>query len=94
MIVTELDLSEITRPTTLEVIAAAKKRDDVVPEYANCILEEDDYYPQDWKAINAAIIEKWSVSALVYIKEKAWKRAEEYRGMWHDSLGFAGTLHA
>lgn len=80
--VTKLDLSEITKPTTLEVIAAAKKRDDVVQEYANCILEEDDYYPQDWKAINAAIVAKWSPAALVYIKTKAWKRAEEYRGMW------------
>jgi hypothetical protein len=27
----------------------------------------------DWPKINAAIIERWSISGLVYIKERAWK---------------------
>jgi len=82
MTVTKLNLSDITVPTTMEVIAAAKKRDDVVQEYANCILHDEDGFCPDWKAINAAIIEKWSAAALVYIKEKAWKRRNEIERMW------------
>jgi hypothetical protein len=27
----------------------------------------------DWEAVNKAIIERWSVSGLIYIKERAWK---------------------
>jgi len=30
----------------------------------------------DWKAVNEAIIQRWSKSGLNYIKERAWKIAE------------------
>ena len=76
------DVSElvalISQPTPLEVIAGASTRDDVVPNYAQWIMEEDDGYAQDWHAINYAITEKWSRSALSYIKERAWKLHREW----------------
>jgi len=79
---TDTELAElvaaVSRPTTLEVIADAKTRDDVVWEYANCIIAEDDGYAQDWPAIKAAIVAKWSPNALVYIKTQAWRRVKEY----------------
>lgn len=65
-------VAAVSMPTTLEVIANAKTRDDVVQEYANCIVAADDGYEQDWQAINAAIIAKWSRSGLRYIKNHAW----------------------
>lgn len=40
-------VAAVSMPTTLEVIANAKTRDDVVQEYANCIIAEDDGYEQD-----------------------------------------------
>lgn len=76
------DISEmvalVTQPSPLEVIASATKRDDVVPNYAQWIMEEDDGYPQDWHAINKAIMDKWSKAALSYIKERAWKLHREW----------------
>lgn len=30
----------------------------------------------DWPKVNAAIIERWSMAGLVYIKERAWKLYE------------------
>lgn len=68
----------LSQPTPLEVIASAKKRDDVASFYAGWIMEEDDGYPQDWHAINNAIIDKWSRAALSYIKERAWKLHREW----------------
>ena len=68
----------VMQPSPLEVIASATQRDDVVPNYAQWIMEEDDGYRQDWYAINKAIIDKWSKSALSYIKERAWKLHREW----------------
>lgn len=45
-------------------------------EYASFLAVEN-YDVFDWKAINAAIMNKWSVSGLVKIEEAAWKI---YRG--------------
>lgn len=46
-------------------------RDDVAVDYAAALLA---YGPSgEWREINEAIIERWSMSALRYIKEKAWK---------------------
>ncbi len=51
-----------------------KFRQDVIPLYVKIIVEKDAY--PDWPAINAIIIERWSKSALMWIKEKAWKQIE------------------
>ncbi len=58
---------------TLEREIADKRlnRDDVAMTYAfglrDCINDVD------WKGINGLIIDRWSISALKYIKEKAWR---------------------
>ena len=60
-----------------DVLAAiadpACTRDDVAVEYATALRA---YGPQDgWGAINQAILDRWSMAALRYIKEKAWNLA-------------------
>lgn len=47
------------------------KRDDVVPYY--CELIEKDTEQSIIAHVNQRIITRWSVSALLYIKEQAWK---------------------
>lgn len=50
------------------------KRDDLVPSYAMMIL----LYPKEnhFGNLNKAIVYRWSLSALTYIKERAWKLLE------------------
>ena len=63
--------------TLLAAIAAAKKRDDVVPAYAAGIASFQRSHitrdATDWSRVNRAIIERWSDAAISYIKDKAWK---------------------
>lgn len=56
----------------LEVIATAKKRADVVPAYRKGIIENRAAI--DWPKVNFAIMERWSRSALIFIKTQAWKQ--------------------
>lgn len=50
-------------------------RDDVMLTYAFGIRD----CPDDvrWAVVNAAIVERWSMAALSYIKKGAWKLVEE-----------------
>lgn len=48
-------------------------RKDIVSLYALMIYFEDLI---DWKKVNRAIIKKWSLSGLIYIKRLAWKQLE------------------
>jgi len=50
------------------------KRDIVAIAYAFALVSSEEV---DWPKVNKAIIERWSVSALEYIKTKAWKMIEE-----------------
>lgn len=57
-------------------IAAGAKRQDVAETYALALR----YCPgADFKRINTAILNRWSVSALRWIKERAWAYAEGRR---------------
>lgn len=49
------------------------KRNDVALTYAFGLRGSEDV---DWKRVNAAILERWSMAGLVYIKERAWKLYE------------------
>lgn len=53
------------------VEASLNKRDDVIPVYVNLIKNNSSQ--KDIQKVNNFIINKWSKSALIYIKEKAWK---------------------
>ncbi|QKZ15164.1 hypothetical protein [Spirosoma sp. KUDC1026] len=53
------------------------KRDDVVPYYVDMIKQDaatGEFGSEECKRINNLIIDRWSVAALIYIKEKAWKQ--------------------
>jgi hypothetical protein len=56
----------------LEIAEPAMTRDDVALTYAFCLRQgETDRIAE----VNEAIIDRWSMSALRYIKTQAWKRA-------------------
>ena len=47
-------------------------RDEIAVEYAR-LLANGPAWP--WATLNLAIVDRWSMSGLRYIKEKAWKLA-------------------
>jgi hypothetical protein len=58
-----------------EIADSRMKRDDVALTYAFCI-RQGAADGVDFATINRAIIDRWSLSALRYIKEKAWRLVE------------------
>lgn len=61
-----------------EIADPRMKRDDVALTYAFCIRQGGHWGNEkiDYAAINKAIMDRWSLAALKYIKEKAWRIAE------------------
>ena len=57
-----------------EVADPRMKRDDVALTYAFALRQPGEV---DWAKVNHAIIDRWSLSALKYIKEQAWKRVSD-----------------
>lgn len=60
----------------LEAVALARRRADVVPAYRAALryvlqLNRPDLV--DWRAVNTAIAERWSWSAVKWIKREAWR---------------------
>lgn len=53
-----------------EVADPRMTRDDVAQTYAFGLRQPDS---MDWSTVNKAIIERWSLSALKHIKERAWR---------------------
>ena len=51
------------------------KQKDVALTYAMAIQSSE---PKNWKEINDAIIERWSLSGLERIKRVAWKKIEAH----------------
>lgn len=64
----------MTTERLLELIDAAEVRADVVPYIA--VLLPPKQGAIDWKAVNAAIVAKWSRAARTWIFTRAWKIAE------------------
>lgn len=54
-----------------EIADKRMTRDDVKVTYAFGLLTPREV---DWRRVNEAIVERWSVSALAYVKEGAWRR--------------------
>ena len=48
-----------------------KKRDDIIPVYVNLIRSTPSQ--SEVQEVNNFIINRWSKSALIYIKDKAWR---------------------
>jgi hypothetical protein len=60
--------------TLLEEINVLKlTQEDVAITYALALRDRDNV---DWPRVNAAIVERWSLSGLKRIKRVAWKKAE------------------
>jgi hypothetical protein len=57
--------------TILEEIADRRlTRDDVAATYAFGL--RDEMTTVDWQKVNHAILDRWSLNALTYIKKRAW----------------------
>ena len=57
-----------------EIADKRMKRYDVALTYAFGIRDEPDSI--DWRKVNHLIMDRWSVAALRYIKESAWRRVD------------------
>ena len=75
----ELSLHDLA-DDLLMLIGPDCRRADVVPLYGVGILLEHFARPPQartsWARVNQAIIRRWSVSGLQWIKQRAWQRAE------------------
>ncbi len=65
----EIELTCCTELLLTEIAAKESTRRDIAKTYALALQSSE---KTDWAAVNAAIIARWSVSALKWIKEKAW----------------------
>ena len=68
-------MSEIKEERFLDHIRREKfKRKDIAITYGFCLDNPD----IDWNKINKAIIDRWSLNGLKYIKKEAWKIYNKY----------------
>lgn len=62
----------LVAPTEQLLVAIADKRmfrDDIALDYALCLNDPE----VDWRRVNEAILDRWSMAGLRYIKARAWK---------------------
>ena len=69
-----LELREPTDAILQEIRAGEATRNHVARTYA--LLLKDYKDAVDWPSVNAAIVARWSLSALEYIKRRAWAIVE------------------
>ena len=62
------ELAACTNTLLREIAEPTLKRRDVAKTYRFALQSSEE---TDWKAVNAAIVARWSLSALNYIKEQA-----------------------
>lgn len=62
-----------------EIACPEATRNDVAKTYA-LALRSSERPAVDWRLVNAAIIARWSLSALEWIKERAWS-GECFKGV-------------
>lgn len=56
-----------------QLLREVADRDDVALTYAFALRQAGEI---DWPLVNRAILDRWSLSALKHIKERAWKLVE------------------
>lgn len=59
-----------------EWVALFASRDELAVEYARLLIEREPNWGV-WPLLNVAILERWSLSGLAYVKRKAWALAEK-----------------
>jgi hypothetical protein len=67
------ELADCTGTLLREIACPDCKRNDVALAYCLAMQSSE---PTDWKAVNAAILKRWSPAGLLYIKKRAWKLCE------------------
>lgn len=65
----KVELANCERMLLEEIADKDMKRRDVAQTYALALKSSEKV---DWAKVNAAIVARWSVSALAWIKERAW----------------------
>ena len=65
----KIELICCTRVLLDEIANKAVKRRDIAKTYALALRSSEE---TDWPKVNRAIIDRWSVSGLEYIKNLAW----------------------
>ena len=64
-----MELAGCTQMLLDEIARKEFKRKDIAKTYALALRSSEQ---TDWARVNAAIVARWSQSALVWIKEQAW----------------------
>jgi len=64
-----IELGNCTNTLLAEIQTPELTRRDIAQTYRLAMQSSE---PVDWAAVNAAIIARWSLSALEYIKRMAW----------------------
>lgn len=64
-----MELACCTQTLLGEIAMPEMKRNDVAKTYALALRSSEE---TDWSAVNRAIIERWSMHALTWIKTRAW----------------------
>ncbi len=72
----QVDLVDPEEQLLYEIADSRMKRTDVALSYAFAIRQRATDNP-DFRKINKAIIERWSMSGLEWIKNRAWKMVGE-----------------
>jgi hypothetical protein len=68
-----IQLIRCTDTLLLEINKMKTGRDSVALSYALALKSDE---PTDWGRVNEAIVNRWSMSALQYIKKRAWAIVE------------------
>lgn len=71
-----MELADCTNTLLREIAEKVFKRNDIAMTYAMAMCSS---FQTDWKAVNEAIIARWSLSGLTYIKERAHKIVADKR---------------
>lgn len=67
----------MTNEEIIRRIGASKDRDEAAYVYAQALsMIPEDETPSPWRAINAAVLERWTMSGLSYVKKKAWQHLQ------------------
>jgi len=67
----KIELICCTNTLLQEISCEQCKRKDIATTYYMAICSSEN---TDWEKVNKAIIDRWSISGLEYIKKLAWKR--------------------
>jgi len=71
-----MELVLTTQTLLSEIQIKQLKRDDIAMTYFLAMVSRE---KTDWPVVNGAIIGRWSMSGLRYVKHRAWKMHDELR---------------